>query len=290
VRKIERVAPHTHPERSKDTGIGAILRQARTDRGLSLAELQARTKVRARFLAALEDERLHDLPPYPFTRGFLHTVALELELDPAPLLARLEAAMAATVEPSVDGWRRLDGAIRPAVPPSRLRRVALTVGALAAVAVAVLAVFFFRQLRQLSEPAPAAMPPAAVVPGAPAAAPTPEPLPVEAPGPTPGPAAGPISSPEPRVSPGTAAPRAEGVAVEVRATERSWLLVVADESTVFEGFVTAGQIRRWEARTAIRIRAGNAGAVALVVDGRTIGPLGLPGEVVDRTFPRDATR
>jgi hypothetical protein len=78
--------------------------------------------------------------------------------------------------------------------------------------------------------------------------------------------------------------------LELRATDRCWLLVVADDAKLFEGFVTAGQIRRWEARTVIRMRAGNAGAVALVVNGRTISPLGLPGEVVDRTFPGDGTR
>jgi len=77
--------------------------------------------------------------------------------------------------------------------------------------------------------------------------------------------------------------------VEVRATGRSWLLVVADQRPVFEGFVHAGDARRWDARAAIRIRVGNAGAVTLAVDGRDLGRLGRPGEVVDRTYPQDAT-
>jgi transcriptional regulator with XRE-family HTH domain len=281
------MAPQPRHERPGDTGIGATLRRARADRGLSLAELQARTKVRARYLAALEDERFHELPPYPFTRGFLRAVALELDLDPAPLQARLETTMSAALEPSVEGWRRLDGAIRPAVPPSRFRRLALTVGALTAVAFAVFAVFFFQQLRQLSEPAPASTPSVTASPAVP-----------DGPWPATEPAAGPEAAmtplapviPEPAPGPRAAQARAGGVVLELRATDRCWLLVVADDAKLFEGFVTAGQIRRWEARTVIRMRAGNAGAVALVVNGRTISPLGLPGEVVDRTFPGDGTR
>jgi hypothetical protein len=81
-----------------------------------------------------------------------------------------------------------------------------------------------------------------------------------------------------------------GVTLDVRATGRSWLRIVADERILFEGFVDTGETRRWQAATAIRIRVGSAGAVALVVNGESLGPLGRLGEVVDRTFSRDVTR
>jgi transcriptional regulator with XRE-family HTH domain len=67
--------------------IGQSLRQARGARGLSLAEVEARTHIRGRYLAALEDERFDLLPGDAYARGFLRTYAEVLDLD-----ARLYAA------------------------------------------------------------------------------------------------------------------------------------------------------------------------------------------------------
>jgi transcriptional regulator with XRE-family HTH domain len=274
------------PERPRNAGIGAALRQARIERGMSVAELQARTKVRAQYLVALEEERFVDLPPYPFTRGFLQAAAQELGLDPEPLVRRLATLMAPTGEPSVESWRRLDTAVIPAVPPSRLRRLALTAGVIAAVAVVILAGFFAQQLRQLGEPAqgPPAARPTGHGPGVAAVEPSTAPgSPVQA-------IQAPAGAPS-QAAPGAAAPGpAGGVRLELQSTGRSWLLVVVDEVPVFEGFVASGDARQWEGKTAIRVRVGNAGVVALVVDGQTFKPLGRPGEVIDRTFSRHETR
>jgi transcriptional regulator with XRE-family HTH domain len=61
--------------------IGETLRQARLEQGLELVDLEARTKVRARYLRALEAEDWDALPGEAYVRGFLRTYADALGLD-----------------------------------------------------------------------------------------------------------------------------------------------------------------------------------------------------------------
>jgi cytoskeleton protein RodZ len=64
-----------------EAGIGERLRDARRDLGLDLEEITERTKIRARYLIAMEEERWDALPGAAYVRSFLHTYAEELGLD-----------------------------------------------------------------------------------------------------------------------------------------------------------------------------------------------------------------
>lgn len=67
--------------------IGNRLREARRARGdLDLARCEAATKIRAKYLMALEEERFEVLPEPVFVRGMLRTYAEYLGVDAAPLL------------------------------------------------------------------------------------------------------------------------------------------------------------------------------------------------------------
>jgi transcriptional regulator with XRE-family HTH domain len=72
--------------------IGSELRAERERRGLALAEVEARTKIRVRYLAALEDGRYELLPGPAYARAFLRDYAEELGLDPSSGLSELEPA------------------------------------------------------------------------------------------------------------------------------------------------------------------------------------------------------
>jgi cytoskeletal protein RodZ len=61
--------------------IGSSLRQARQQRELSVADVERSTRIRAKYLAALEDESFDVLPGPAYVRGFLRTYAEELGLD-----------------------------------------------------------------------------------------------------------------------------------------------------------------------------------------------------------------
>ena len=64
-----------------ETGIGATLRDTRNRRKVDLSEVEAATKIRPRFLRAMENEEWEVLPGGAYTRSFIRTYASYLGLD-----------------------------------------------------------------------------------------------------------------------------------------------------------------------------------------------------------------
>jgi Helix-turn-helix domain/RodZ C-terminal domain len=61
--------------------IGSSLHEARTRQDFGFEEMEARTKVRAKYLRLLEEERFEQLPGHTYTKGFLRAYADALGLD-----------------------------------------------------------------------------------------------------------------------------------------------------------------------------------------------------------------
>jgi Helix-turn-helix domain len=61
--------------------IGNSLREARVRRGVDFAQAELATKIRGKYLRALEDERFELLPAQTYVKGFLRTYADYLGLD-----------------------------------------------------------------------------------------------------------------------------------------------------------------------------------------------------------------
>jgi len=72
--------------------------------------------------------------------------------------------------------------------------------------------------------------------------------------------------------------------VAVVASDRSWVRAVADGVTVYEGFLSAGDHQVWEAHRTLTLKIGNASALDVTVNGHSLGRLGNPGDVVDKSF------
>jgi cytoskeleton protein RodZ len=64
-----------------DDSVGSKLREARTRRKLSLAEVEAETKIRARYLQAIENEEWDQLPEDTYARAFIRTYGRFVGLD-----------------------------------------------------------------------------------------------------------------------------------------------------------------------------------------------------------------
>ncbi|GEM47069.1 RodZ domain-containing protein [Deinococcus cellulosilyticus] len=70
--------------------LGEHLRRARLNTNLDLVELAERTKIRSEYLTALEDMDFERLPERLFTRAYLQRYAVELGLNPEPLLQQYD--------------------------------------------------------------------------------------------------------------------------------------------------------------------------------------------------------
>ena len=96
-------------------------------------------------------------------------------------------------------------------------------------------------------------------------------------------AAGDNPEDNPGGSPGGGPSGALTVGVEVEGGP-AWIRVRADSETVFEEVAPAGFSRTFEASRGVGIRVGDAGAVHVEVNGQDLGPLGDPGQVLERDY------
>jgi cytoskeleton protein RodZ len=87
--------------------IGETLREARMRQRLDIADVEARTKIRAKYLRALENEEFAMLPGPTFVKTFLRTYAEMLGLDPHVLVEEYRA-----------GFEREDEMEAPLGPPA----------------------------------------------------------------------------------------------------------------------------------------------------------------------------
>jgi cytoskeleton protein RodZ len=71
--------------------IGNTLREARLRRGLDILECEAETKIRAKYLRAMEEEQFDLMPSPTYVRGFLRAYADFLDLDGRLVLDEYES-------------------------------------------------------------------------------------------------------------------------------------------------------------------------------------------------------
>lgn len=87
------VQPQMRHSQSRDLArdLGSVLRERREAMGASLAEVETATRIRQKYLAALEAEEWHLLPGEVVGRGFLRNYATYLGLDPTEVVERRRA-------------------------------------------------------------------------------------------------------------------------------------------------------------------------------------------------------
>ncbi|MCK6374620.1 MAG: DUF4115 domain-containing protein [Zoogloea sp.] len=159
-----------------DSSAGETLRRQREALGLSVSEVANSLKLNPRQVEALESGRFDQLPGTAFTRGFLRNYARLLKIDPAPLLAGLQASVTSeTVELSPASNAQGD---MPQVGRGRFRRSVIpgVLAALALFGIVVAGWYYDTQRKKVADeliasaPAPAeeaaSTPPAGGVPAA----------------------------------------------------------------------------------------------------------------------------
>jgi cytoskeleton protein RodZ len=285
----DRPPRNTGPKRGSDNGTpsaaraaastpGERLRAARLRRKISLTEAEQATRIRARYLQAIEEDEYGALPSSVYSRGFLRNYAIYLGVPPDEVVAAVpeRRRRERRPEPSV---RRVATPIKLSTPRSLWLIAAAAGGVLVLVALIWLGLSAPDQRAsggpaggtgstpQGAAPAGTAGPGAILPPlatGAATVAPTQAPTPVA-----------------------TATP-ASGVNVELRTVDRAWIRATVDGRVVDEETYASGQSLRWTGQQSVLLRVGNGAGVDVTVNGQRVGALGQSGQIIEREFRRDA--
>lgn len=220
---------------------GENLRRERELRGVSLREIADATKISARFLQALEQDRVEILPGGLFPRAFVRQYARFLGLDAERLVAEFIYA---------HGTEAVESA-----PVARLRPAAhggtfLLLGMAAAAGVVW------------------------VVRAGPARTPKDEPAVVTAP-----PATLPADRVYPAPASRADGRADENLVLTLSARQSCWVAVQVDGQTVLNRVLNEGETQTLEAQGEIVLSVGNAGGLSFSVNDRPGVPLGRRGEV-----------
>jgi cytoskeleton protein RodZ len=243
-------------------GIGAKLRQERVGKGLAIDDIARDTRIAPRFLEAIETDDYSILPGLVFTRNFVRQYALTLQLDPDPLLAELPKQDESTAPLPNPPARARSSYKRD----RRLRSLRSSIAwLLLACAAGTAAYMYFRQ--SLRAAAPQARPIDA---------------PVRAPdlkSQTAKPKLAAVEQTK-EAAPATTPPAAAApVQVSVTASERAWVQVSVDGKITFIGTLTPNETKDLLAAQQVTVLTGNAGALTISLNGKTLESLGPRGHV-----------
>src|ERR1700683_3086103 len=81
--------------------LGALLKQKREEKGVSLEEVSVATKIGVRVLMSIEEGDIEKLPPRAFVRGFIQSYAKYLGLDVREILNKFQEAVGTTNPKSI---------------------------------------------------------------------------------------------------------------------------------------------------------------------------------------------
>jgi cytoskeletal protein RodZ len=242
--------------------IGNTLREARLRRGLDILDCEAETKIRAKYLRAMEDEQFDLMPTPTYVRGFLKSYAEFLDLDGRLVLDEYESRFGdgAGYEFGAGGARepRPERTARRPGPSQRrhrrrrrteLRLLWLAIGGVMAVAVLV-----WLGVGSGDSPDPLAPPPASSP--SPAAAPT-------------------APAPEPDTASQEGPVRVKKIPIVLAGTGTigSWVQVRggdADGRVVVEEILEPGEAKSFRVVDGIWVRAANPSELAVTVNGREV--------------------
>jgi len=241
--------------------IGGRLKEARRASGLTLEAVEEKTKIRRKYIKAMEEERFEVLPGPVYAKAFLKNYAKFLELDPNEILEVYNQQFA--VE-QIQGLNK--SAPEKEDEPGFAGRPRYWLYLAAAVVILGLAVSVYYGImkamsHQVNQNKELVQPPLS--------------------------SSEQIQTPEGQLPAVEQEPPAQnyGVDLVLEVKEgKSWIGVQIDGLPAFQGLLYAGQSRSFAAEEEIYVTLGNAGVVEVLYNGENLGLLGGSGEVVNKKF------
>ncbi len=251
----------------KMSSYGLYLQSLRVEKGISIEQVAAETRIRAEILRSIEAEDYENLPDDVFVKGFLQSFAKVIGADPDEVLRRFDVRRKAQVPAQV---------LAGIASPSRQGHFWLTLLWVAALMAALVGgTFLAYQLLYHPEGAEVAPPPPPVAGEA------------ETGGPDTEPAVLPPETPAQDVAPqnDAAGTQPTRYRLEVVCDEDTWLKIIVDDAPAEEYFLKPGDTLQLTANSTYNLLIGNAGGVSVQLNGQPVAVPGKSGEVVNLQLP-----
>jgi cytoskeleton protein RodZ len=250
--------------------VNEVLQRARLDQGIDLATVAARTRIKTKYLQAIEANDPKSLPGGFFYKSFAHQYATFLGVDTKAVDAEIDRVLGVDVPPPIPN-ATTQSAVEPS-PRSRSTRKYFQYAAFVLILVACSGVDdWWQESRAVATERSASR--AAVAAS----------LSTAAAGPS---AVAPVAAAPSRLG-GAAAPAGSKVELALTATEETWLSVSSDGTQVFSGLLEANQTKTIEGKEFAKLRVGNAAGLEVRLNGKPLGPLGAHGQVRDLVVTPD---
>jgi cytoskeletal protein RodZ len=251
--------------------LGSVIRQARIDAGLSIDDLSERTSIRAGLLKEIESDDFTKCGGETYARGHLRNIAPHIKMDSQLLLELYEN------EQSSQPRRIQEMLAENNVMTNPVDKKTISWKTLAGISLSTLALLAAVQIIISNSKTTTVTTPQVAATSSATAQPT---IASEStPTPTPSTETTPTVARD-AYSSGT------GVSVSVSAVRGSSWLFVSDSNgtTLYSGQIRNSQILNFSATTRISLKAGNAGAIDVSVNGKSAQQIGNAGEVVTVSY------
>ncbi len=279
--------------------IGQQLNRQRLVLNLTLADVERHTHVRQRYLAALEEGKIEDLPSPVQGRGMLSNYAGFLEMDVDALLLKFAEALQSRrieyIKPAASK-KRPTTPRRPTRAPSWRRLITpdLLVGSALILVLVGFAVWTASQVTAMqqknAEPTPPSLAQVLLQTGSPvpqvSVSPTLPPN-VGTRAPETGGVVAPLVSSTPEATITLPAGNFGPIQVQVIAKMQTYLRVTVDGKVQFDGRAIPGNAYSYGGTNRIEMLIGNAGALQIFYNQRDLGSLGFVGQVLSLIFSKD---
>ncbi|WP_227766546.1 helix-turn-helix domain-containing protein [Zhaonella formicivorans] len=258
--------------------IGETLKEARESKNLTLRDAEAATKIRLKYLEALENEDFSELPGRVYIIGFLKSYAKFLELEDQALVEEYKATY--RNEETAQTQALKSALPRQGETPQNKKLFKLA--GLALIVALLFTINFIYQHNRKDVAGEKNMQPPPVLAEQKDEDPDSEPEPSVSTRSEPG------DVPETGNANSDDLGQSQGVKVTVQvlpdAGLKSWIRVIADGKQIFSGILQAGEKREFNGDKLVAIKFGNAGAVRVTVNGQDQGIIGQMDDVVDKEY------
>ena len=223
--------------------VGELLRKARESQGKSIGDVAKITKMSPSTIEALEEDRYSAFPSLVYVKSHIRTYAKYLGLDEHTVLDRYLRLTQEQETKEPDEWDTVELEYSQRKKKSSARWLFVLAAVAVVVAAVVIGTIVVRSRGTSDEPAPAT------------------------------------------VAPGVAARDStieySKLELVTKATQRTWVRVVADGRSAGDATLAAGEEKAWKADREFVLDVGNGGGLDLYLNGEYLGTAGTGPRVVE---------